>query len=587
MSRSRLLLCFSLIYTLRILFSWLKFNFSNLPDFFQTYNMSLICDEKTDLIRQAKLLEFANSNRNDGNFNDVTIQAGAESIPANRMVLACYSKFFKSMFLSQLKERYQNTVEIKEFDGQFIKSVIEYIYTGKIDINTNNVMKLLGTADFLQVDEVKKMCFDYLETSLTVDNCIDTVKASVLYNNPSSHPRIYQFISENFDETVKTENFKDLCKQDLMQIVENLDRNHMQESSLYSAIINWVKHQQNRSAEFSSLFLLLDLQKLSSNFILDTIADEPLVQASNSCLNAILLCFKTENAKQQQSKASKMLYVGRTQNKTLIEIHNSFIKSQSRYPYLPRDFSKILCTLKLDDYVYCIVECTDLIKFKAYRLNLKEANSDWEEFSSIGETREGFGAAVWNGKLVVTGGYNDFLSNLNFAQLYEPRCDEWKNIAHMICGRDEHALVVANNKLFAIGGRDASSNSLATVELLKNETEKWNKTKPMLEKRSSLAAVTCGDFIYAIGGRSSNNTLLKTVERYDYAKDEWILVRSMNVRRSGHAACVLDGKIFVVGGKSEDEKVVRIIECYDPERNEWTVTEVAKHDFYGRAIVAV
>ena len=65
-----------------------------------------------DVIRQAKLLEYANTKRNTENFNDVTIQAGAESISANRMVLACYSKFFESMFLSQLKEKYQNTVEI-------------------------------------------------------------------------------------------------------------------------------------------------------------------------------------------------------------------------------------------------------------------------------------------------------------------------------------------------------------------------------------------------------------------------------------------------------------------------------------------
>ena len=81
------------------------------------------------------------------------------------------------MFRSQLKERHQNTIELKELDGQSIRSVIEFIYTGKIDINANNVMALLGTANFLLVDEVKKMCFDYLETSLTVDNCIDIVVA--------------------------------------------------------------------------------------------------------------------------------------------------------------------------------------------------------------------------------------------------------------------------------------------------------------------------------------------------------------------------------------------------------------------------
>ena len=69
-------------------------------------NISLNNVEQTDSIRQASLLKFTNSNRNDGNFNDVTIQAGAESIPASRMVLACYSEIFKLMFRSQLKEKY-------------------------------------------------------------------------------------------------------------------------------------------------------------------------------------------------------------------------------------------------------------------------------------------------------------------------------------------------------------------------------------------------------------------------------------------------------------------------------------------------
>ena len=91
-----------------------------------------------ELIRQAKLLQYANNKRVDGDFNDVTIQAGAESISANRMVLACYSKFFESMFLSQLKEKYQNTVKIKTFDGIAVKHIIEYIYTGSIHINVKS-----------------------------------------------------------------------------------------------------------------------------------------------------------------------------------------------------------------------------------------------------------------------------------------------------------------------------------------------------------------------------------------------------------------------------------------------------------------
>ena len=547
--------------------------------------MSLTCDEQNDLIREAKLLQFAYSNRNAGNFNDVTIQAGAESIPANRMVLACYSKFFESMFLSQLKERYQDTVKIREFDGQTIKSVIEYIYTGNINISENNVMALLSTADFLQVEDVKKKCFDYLQTSLTVDNCIDIVKASELYNNPSPNPKTYQFISEKFDELLVTNNFKDLSKQDLLSLITNLTQNKVRESSLYAGIISWVKHDQNREVEFSSLFLMLDLQKLPNDFVFATIVDEPLVKANKDCLNATLSYFKTKHVQeQQQDKTSKILCIGGTEHKTLIEIYNTFGKSQSKYPDLPYNLA-IHCVLKLDDFVYCFGGYEDekanaFSISEAYRLNVKSLHPKWEEIAFINEIRYDFGAATWNGKLVVTGG-NDY-DTFKYARLYEPRFNKWKNIAPMICGRYEHELVVANNKLFAIGG--TSDSQLASVEQLDNENGKWKQMKSMNEPRTLFAAVMCNNFIYAIGGLFSWKTH-KTVEKYDIDKDEWSFVRSMNVERSGHASCVLDGKIFVVGGKDGDDKAVKIMECYDPAIDKWEVMGEIERDFCSRTII--
>ena len=110
------------------------------------------------------------------------------------------------MFLSPRKERYRNIVEIKQFDGKAIKQVIEFIYTGNLDIDSYNVLILHEIADFLQVNDVKKLCFDFMETSLTVDSCLDVVKASVLYN--PSLQQTYQYISDNFDEIVQEENYK-------------------------------------------------------------------------------------------------------------------------------------------------------------------------------------------------------------------------------------------------------------------------------------------------------------------------------------------------------------------------------------------
>ena len=183
------------------------------------------------------------------------------------MVLACYSKYFESMFLSPPKTRYQNTIVIKDLAGNALKKVIEYNYTGNTDINTTNVLILLGAADFLQVDDVKKMRFDFMETTLTVDNCLDVVKASILYNNPSLQ-LTYQFISDNFDDIVQGDSFKHLSKAELVSLLTNLDRNTVQETSLYKASINWMYFDEKHKMTFRHCFQLLTLKSFHMNLSL-------------------------------------------------------------------------------------------------------------------------------------------------------------------------------------------------------------------------------------------------------------------------------------------------------------------------------
>ena len=570
---------------------------------FQT--MSTVNANQHNLIRQAKLLQYANTKRNDGDFNDVTIQAGSESIPANRMVLACYSKFFESMFLSQLKERNQTTVEINEFDGWLIKSVIEYIYTGKICININNVMTLLGVADFLQVDDVKKACFNCLKNELTVDNCLDVLKAFVSHKNVLLLQHTYQFISENFEVIADKDNFTNLSKLDLTSLITNIDRKTVKESCVYTAIIKWVKGHQDRETEFSCLFLELDLQKMSSDFVWDVISAEQLVKDSNACLNTVISYFtsqakalqkqdsKTNKTTRQQQKnkaKTKILCLGGESKNTVLELYNALDKPRNVYPNLPCNVSGHR-VLKLDDFIYCLGGALERNTFdptnKVYRLNLKAADPSWEEMTSMNKKRRDFGAATWNGNLVVAGGlFNCNFSVENSTELYDPRSKKWRTIASMNERRSDHDLVVANDKLFAIGGSDATTQCYSSVEQLDSVDGRWTFIKSMNVERCWFAAASCNNSIYAIGG-SSFVEIHKTVEKYDFNENEWSFVKSMNEERTCHANCVLNEKIFVIGGKQADQNGIKSIGCYDPISNEWSVVGETEQTFWNHSVVAV
>ena len=545
----------------------------------------------------AKLLQYANTKRINGEFNDVTIQAGGQSIPANRMVLSCYSKFFESMFSLSLKERYQDTVAIQQFDGESIKNLIEFIYTGTIDINTDNVMSLLSTADFLQIDEVKEFCFEFLEQVLTIENCLEIIKVSNLYSYPSTLQQAYQFICEHFLEIVHEDNFKTLSLHDLNNLISKLDRNKVQELSVYKAILSWIQHDDNRKSDFPELFEKINLHKLPSDFVADEVAKETLVKSDLNCSNAVmsyLACkVKISNTKTRfgrdqleptarntNANQSKVIRIGGEGSKFVAEVYNIFGKSSVNYPDLPAMISRH-CSVKVDNYIYCIGgKIHGKPTNKVYRMNLNKTSLRWEEVASMMTKRMDFGAAAYDGNIVVAGGWAG-QTGLNAVELYNVQTNKWKNISSMKQQRDDHAVVAVGETFYAIGGDGNNS-----VEQLNGLNGEWKNVQPMNYSREKFAAVYCNGFIYAIGGDDEEDGL--TVEKYDLTHNHWMVVSNLNVGRYHHGACVLSNKIYVVGGeKIDDGNAAEAMECYNPSIDQWEIIEGAVDDHTLHSLVAI
>ena len=90
-------------------------------------------------------------------FVDTTLVFGNYEVKVHRAVLAAASQYFKSMFAGSLKESWSHErIEIHEVDPHIVEKLIEYSYTGKIEINQENVLKILQTVDLLQFDSVSQ-----------------------------------------------------------------------------------------------------------------------------------------------------------------------------------------------------------------------------------------------------------------------------------------------------------------------------------------------------------------------------------------------------------------------------------------------
>ena len=205
------------------------------------------------------------------------------------MVLSCYSKFFEKTFQVEMKEKYESSVTLHNISTKSMQTVIDFIYTGKIGINNENVMDLLSDADCLFVDEVKQYCFGFLASVLNIENCFEVLSKAQLYNNYSLECNVYAYISDNFANLIETNILNDLPVKDLISCLKNINRIKISELLVYQTIINWTKHDEFfRKNDFVELFQLLRLDELPHDFFMTVVVQEKLIKENLVCLSSVM-----------------------------------------------------------------------------------------------------------------------------------------------------------------------------------------------------------------------------------------------------------------------------------------------------------
>ena len=565
--------------------------------------------------------QYAADNRYEPCFNDARLYAGKTKIKANSLILASRSLYLETILKSQTntKKKMIKFILRKEEEST-IETIVNFFYTNTIKINDKNVMDLLTSSEYLQVDEIKQCCFRFLESSLNFENVFSVADAAKRFRNDVLHDKTCIFISKNLDDVAQTTDFQKLSRKDLINWLSMCDKKGTDEKSIIQALSAWVKFNGKESfATQIQLFQrLMEFKKVSSDFIETLFLDEDSTVRNSDILLSVTSALNREKRVVISSEPcfpvlSKIVNTGGDETPRKIhDVYNILGNPLQDYTNFPKDLL-LHCSLMVKNYIYCIGgepsltdnddddDGNDASKL-VYRMHIQAGEeTQWERVASLNQERKVMGATVHHGKLVVAGGL-DGTNHLDSAEMYTPDKNQWKVIASMNQSRSHNALVSCNDFIYALGGyykslSGESETYLNSVERLflsgQIGEESWEYVKPMYTPRRHVAAVCCKGYIYAIGGQSKPPTdvctsaTLKSVEKYDPARKEWAPVASMNFGRACHSACVMNDRIYVVGGLDENNEVVTQIECYDPLFNLWTIDEDTADKLCDHSAVAV
>ena len=227
--------------------------------------------------------------RDHGLLCDTLVCVENKEMRAHRVILAAVSPYFRAMFLGKLAESNQYRVVLNDFDAAAIESIVQYAYTGLVEIDEFNVQSILYASALLQIDKVKQACCKFLLKALDVRNCLGIRSLAETLSCHELFEIAHQFVVDNFEDVLKQEEFLFQPYKSLKCLLNSKFLNTSSEKKVLSGVLAWLNFcPSERLAHAHSLFKRSSLNKIAPDFLSNLIQEDSIVQASSECQQLIL-----------------------------------------------------------------------------------------------------------------------------------------------------------------------------------------------------------------------------------------------------------------------------------------------------------
>ncbi|XP_053893798.1 BTB/POZ domain-containing protein 19 isoform X1 [Malaclemys terrapin pileata] len=182
---------------------------------------------------------------NNPQFSDVTFVVGRErqEVFAHRCILTCRCQAFQEMF-SQLQPDAQEPwapqtpLVLSHVQPEVFLAVLEFLYTNSVTLNSFMALEVLTSAVEYGLDDLRKLCVEFLTGALSVELVCEALQAAVTYRQTDLQEHCLVFVEDRTREVVQTRSFHELSAAALVVVLRS-DRLAIDEPDLIQAVREW------------------------------------------------------------------------------------------------------------------------------------------------------------------------------------------------------------------------------------------------------------------------------------------------------------------------------------------------------------
>jgi len=510
-----------------------------------------------------ELAKRLNMQRRQDHLCDITlVTKDGKQFKAHRNVLSAASPFFSTLFQSNMKENREGIVRFEEISGAVMEDILEFIYTGSVEITEENSKDLIAAANYLVIPGLKILSGRVLERQLSKSNCISTFYFAEMHQCDELITNNRKFIHANFASVAEMDEFLNLEAKEVERWISSDEISVAVEADVFNIVLKWIQQDKSeRKASFEQLFRHVRLASLSRDFLIDVVTNK-LVQGDSRCLSLVsdalrLTAFPEEENISQSSRNG-------LETRAIVACSRKYT-----FCYLPdRDEWK-----RLADGLSERDQHTQMINYRdqlyAFRYHGKAERYDpvFNGWSTLDLS------TAWSAKVAVVRGelylieINTPTKKSTIKRYNIERCS-WQTVLSSHEGyRDNSCVVAAGNHLYVCGG-NLVGEYVSKAERFDTVENKWEEIANMQQERVYAFGVASEGKIFVAGGYGSQ-TPLKTCEMFNILTNEWQFIASLNVSRTHGTMMCLKGTLYALGGTNGSVRSQLSVECYDPLEVKW------------------
>lgn len=163
--------------------------------------------------------------------------------------------------------------------GDVMAALLEYVYTNKVTVNSDNVLSMLLAAQRFQIERIVQKCHEFLTKDISVANCVRILEFAREQKHPSLVDMAVNFISGNFNEVTKTnQDFVRISYDDLKALLSSDELNVADEGKAFSAAIKWTSADApNRHRFLPSLLSAIRFGLCKVSFLQEEVFPHPML----------------------------------------------------------------------------------------------------------------------------------------------------------------------------------------------------------------------------------------------------------------------------------------------------------------------